>query len=113
MPKPASKASELRRAHKTLMTLLKTPKTRLGLVAAVKSERINRNYVFGFLSEGRRNGTLTTHRSGQFVMWQVAAAIVDEKPVASEYPSWLDPRSLPTSTGRSVVIDGEIIKVNQ
>lgn len=112
MAKPPSKASQTRKAYKTLMALLRTPKTRLGLVAAVQSAAISKNYVFGFLSEGRRTGTLTTHRSGQFVMWQVATAIVDEKPIASEYPSWLDPRTLPTSSGRSVVVDGETIRVN-
>lgn len=113
MTKPPSKASQIRQAEKVLLSLLRTPKTRSGLVAAVKTKTISRNYVFGFLSEGRRNGTLTTHKSGPTVMYQVATEIVEEKPVASEFPSWLDPRALPASTGRMVVVDGVVIKVTK
>lgn len=112
MNKPMSKAAQYRHAEKVLLTLLRTPKSRTGLVAAVKSQVISRNYVFGFLSEGRRTGLLTTHKSGATVMYSVAQAIVEEKPVVSEYPSWLDPRSLPASTGRKVVVDGRVVKVN-
>lgn len=113
MSKPLSKAAQIRQAERVLLTLLRTPKSRTGLVAAVKSKTISRNYVFGFLSEGRRNGTLTTHKSGATVMYQVATAIVEEKPVASEFPAWLDPRSLPTSTARMVVVDGVVVMRNK
>jgi hypothetical protein len=112
MKKPPSKAAQTRQAERTLLGLLRTPKTRNGLIAAVKSQTITRNYVFGFLSEGRRNGTLTTHKSGALVMYQVATAVTDEKPVESPFPSWLDPRSLPVSTSRVVVVDGVIVKIN-
>lgn len=113
MSKPPSKAEQIRQAEKVLLSLLRTPKTRAGLVAAVKSKTISRNYVFGFLSEGRRNGTLITHKSGAAVMFQVAPAVVEEKPVASEFPSWLDPRTLPVATGRIVVVDGVVINVSK
>lgn len=113
MTKPLSKAAQIRQAERVLLSLLRTPKTREGLVAAVRSQTISRNYVFGFLSEGRNNGTLVTHKSGQYVMYQVAVAIVEERPVASDYPSWLDPRSLPTSSARLVVVDGVVVKVKQ
>lgn len=110
MSKPLSKAAQVRQAEKVLTALLRTPKTRDGLVAAVKTKTISRNYVYGFLAEGRRKGALTTLQSGRQVMYQVATAIVQEKSVASVYPSWLDPRALPMSTSRVVAVDGRIIK---
>ena len=110
MSKPLSKAAQARQAEKVLTALLRTPKTRDGLVAAVKTKTISRNYVYGFLAEGRRRGALTTLKSGRSVMFQITQSVVEEKPVASMYPSWLDPRALPTSTSRLVVVDGGIVK---
>lgn len=112
MTKPVSKASLVRQADKTLRGLLRTPKSRAGLIAAVTNRAVSRNYVFGWLAEGRRDGTLTTHKSGGTLMYQVASSVVTEVASESIFPSWLDPRALPTSTSRTVVVDGEIIKIN-
>jgi hypothetical protein len=111
MTKPISKAAQLRQARRILLTLLRTPKSRTGLQAAVKSQLISRNYVFGFLSEGRRDGTLVTFKSGPTVMYQIATTIVEEVPAEGIYPSWLDPRTLPTATSRLVVIDGDAVQI--
>jgi hypothetical protein len=108
--KPLSKAAQVRQAERILTALLRTPKTRDGLVAAVKTKTITRNYVYGFLAEGRRKGSLTTLKSGHSVMFQITSSVVEERAVASVYPSWLDPRALPASTTRLVVVDGEIVK---
>lgn len=113
MSKPLSKAAQIRHAEKVLMSLLRTPKTRDGLVAAVKSKTISKHYVFGFLARGRSTGSLTTLKSGTRVMYQQVTAIVEEKSEASVYPAWMDPRSLPMSTSRVVVVDGAIVKVTE
>lgn len=108
--KPHSKAGQLRAADKMLRALLRTPKTRGGLVAAVKSAQISRNYVFGWLSERRRDGSVTKLRSSTTVMYQIASHVVCEVPAESVYPSWLDPRALPVSTNRTAYIDGAAVK---
>lgn len=112
MTKPPSKAAQLRQAEKVLLSLLRTPKTRQGLVAAVKTKTISRHYVFGFLAEGRRTGEIVALQSGRQTTYQVSKPCVEEKPVASEYPSWLDPRSLPTSAARAVFVAGVVIKIS-
>lgn len=112
MSKPPSKAAQVRQAERTLLGLLRTPKTRTGLIAAVKSKVISEHFVYGFLAEGRNSGELVTFKSGRQLMYQVAAPTVAEVPEASVYPSWLDPRALPIATSRLVVIDGEVIKTD-
>lgn len=113
MSKGPSKAAQVRQAERTLLGLLRTPKTRTGLIAAVRSKVISKHYVYGFLAEGRTSGALVTFKSGRDVMYQVAQPVVQEVPEASVYPSWLDPRSIPLSTSRVVVIDGEVIKIDE
>lgn len=111
-PKPLSKAEQTRRADKTLRGLLRTPKSRAGLIASVAGGKISRNYVFGWLAERRRDGTLAVHKSGNKLTFQIVTKVVDEVAEASSYPSWLDPRSLPLSTGRTVVVDGETVSID-
>lgn len=105
--------AQLGQAERTLLALLRTPKTKAGLVAAIKSKTISRNYVYGFLSEGKRTGRLVTLKSGALVMYQVAGTHLTEKSAVSEYPSWLDPRSLPVSAARAVFIDGVAVKKHE
>lgn len=109
--KPDSKAGQLRSAERTLRALLRTPKTRNGLVAAVTKGHISRNFVFGWLAERRRDGTVTTLKSGTKVMFQITSSIVIETPVQSEYPSWLDPRSVPAAGSRTLYVDGKIVEL--
>lgn len=105
-----STAAQVRQAEKTLLGLLRTPKSRPGLIAAVVKGKISRNYIFGWLAERRRDGTLTVHKSSGAVMYQIAVHGVSETPIESVYPRWLDPRSLPTAASRVVVVDGIVIK---
>lgn len=112
MPRPrplVSKAAQIRQAENTLRGLLRTPKTRPGLIAAVVKDKISPHYVYGWLAERRRDGTLAIHKSGGVLMYQIALEVVLEKPTESLYPSWLDPRLLPTATGRVVVVDGVVV----
>lgn len=105
---PNSKAGQLRQAERTLRLLLKTPKTRGGLIAAVAKGHVSRNFVFGWLAERRRDGTVTTHKSSGIVMYQIVEQEVKEVPKESPYPVWLDPRSLPVADGRAVYINGKL-----
>lgn len=108
---PVSKASQFRQAERILRALLKTPKTRAGLIAAVSVKGvITKHFVFGWLAERRRDGTLVVLKSMGENWYQVAPDSVQEIPSLSVYPSWLDPRALPISSGRVVAVDGVVLK---
>lgn len=109
-PNPTSKAGQLRAAEKTLRGLLRTPKTRNGLVAAVCNGIVGRNFVYGWLAERRRDGTVTTLKSGKNVAFQIAKHVVIEVPAESVYPAWLDPRIVPMAASRAIHIDGKIVE---
>jgi hypothetical protein len=100
-------------AEKMLLALLRTPKTRAGLVAAACThEGISKNFVYGWLVEAGRSGVVTMLRSVNPVQYQATDSIVVERPAESGYPAWLEPRTLPTSIGRHVVINGKPIKTS-
>ena len=109
--KPSSKAAQLRSAERVLRALLKTPKTRAGLIAAVSVKGvITKHFVFGWLAERRRDGTLLMLKSMGARWYQIAPDSVQETPSLSVFPSWLDPRALPLTSGRLVAVDGVVIK---
>lgn len=110
---PRSKASQLRKADRTLRALLKTPKTREGLIAAVSVDGvITGNFVYGWLAQSRLDGTVAEIKSRGTRMYQIIPEAISETPVASVFPAWLDPRALPHSRGRTVVIDGGVVMVS-
>ena len=112
--RPVSKAAQLRAADNLLRRLLGTPKTRPGLIAAVTaSSQVSKNFVYGWLSENTRNGTVTVLKSGGRQTYQITVHAVVE--VASEgvFPSWLEPRSLPVALGREVFISGQPTKTKK
>lgn len=110
MTKPLSKAEQLRRANKMLLALLKTPKTRAGLMAAVTTGTITKNFIYGWLSEGKRNGTLTVLKTRNSLTYCVATQVVHEVAEESVFPQWLDPRVLPRPCGRRAYLDGKFVK---
>lgn len=93
-------------AKYTLTCLLRNPKSRAGLIAAVRSELIGRNFVYGWLTEECRAGRVTVLKAGHSVTYQLTSCIPRESPVPSPYPNWLDPRALPLSDTRHVYLDG-------
>lgn len=103
---PNSRAAQVRRAEVVLTRLLKTPKTRNGLVAAVTSKKISRNFVFGWLANQVVSGGVVKLKSGALVTYQIKGSVILENPALSGFPSWLDPRSLPAVAERKVFIDG-------
>lgn len=110
---PNSRASQVRTAEAVLMGLLKTPKTRNGLVAAVTSRMISRRFVFGWLANQVVSGGLVKLKSGSVVTYQVKGRTIQEVPVTSTYPSWLDPRFVPAISERKVFIDGKQVDPDQ
>lgn len=109
--KPVSKAAELRQTNRMLLALLKTPKTRAGLIAATTlTGTISKNFIYGWLSEGKRNGTLTVLKTRNSLTYCVATKVVQEVPQESAFPQWLDPRVLPMSCDRRAYLDGKRIE---
>ena len=101
-----TRKAQKQHAERVLRSLLRSPKTRPGLIAAVYSKAISRNFVYGFLTEQTRTGKVVVLKTGATDMYQNSACIVIEKPTESIYPTWLEPRSLPDAVRRRVYIDG-------
>lgn len=105
--KPDPKTVRAREADKLLRRLLRTPKTRAGLIAAVATHKVSGNFVYGWLSENQRNGTVTVLKSsGRQFQYQISEHVVIETAAPGQYPSWLEPRTLPVASARRVFIDG-------
>lgn len=104
--KPESRAAQARQADLVLRRLLRTPKTRPGLIAAVTSRMISRRFVFGWLTESLRTGLVVELKGGTTKTYQIKGVVIAEAPRISEYPSWLDPQALPQVMERTAYIDG-------
>lgn len=94
-------------AEAMLLALLRTPKTRAGLIAAAATSGVTKNFVYGFLSQMQREGVVTQLKSTNPVQYQASESIVVEKPAESLWPTWLELRVLPPSCGRRTYIDGQ------
>lgn len=115
-PSPAQLAQreQQRKAERILRTLLKTPKTRAGMIVAVLAKGyISKHYVFGWLAARRRDGTVVMLKSMGERWYQLAPTVVREVPKESLYPSWLDPRALPAAVGRLLVVDGTVVDIKE
>lgn len=109
MSRQDSKAAAIRKAEHTLSILLRTPKTREGLIAAVTSEKVSRRFVFGWLTEQVRTGNVSRLKSGDGVAYQIRGTFITEPTLKGDYPTWLEPRVLPTVKSGSVFIDGFLV----
>ena len=107
------RTTQVRQANKVLLALLKTPKTRPGLIAAVSSDSISRNFVFGWLIEQVRSGVVVKLKSSHHITYQVAVTLSEEQPRAGMFPNWLEPRILPVLATRRVYIDGLLINTDE
>ena len=108
---PDSRAAKVRQAEKVLLALLRTPKTRSGLIAAVSGASISRRFVFGWLSERSRTGLVVVLKSAATVTYQLATHCITERPFQGQYPTWLDPRALPDTRARQAYLDGRPVFV--
>ena len=103
---PNSKASRIKRTRELLAALLRTPKTQAGLIAAAKTKGVTANFVYGFLTNAVRTNTVVVHKSTVPVSYQLAARAAAELPSEGVFPSWLEPRGLPSFVSRNAYIDG-------
>lgn len=110
---PNSRASQVKLAETILTRLLRTPKTRNGLVAAVTSKMISRRFVFGWLANQVVSGGVVKLKSGSHVTFQIKGQAIAETPDYRGFPSWLDPRTVPVATVRKVFIDGKPVDTPQ
>ena len=102
-----SKTERARAVDKLLRRLLRTPKTRAGLIAAVSSHQVSNHFVYGWLSENQRNGTVTVLKSGgRLFQYQISEHVVIETAAPGQFPAWLEPRTLPMASARRIYIDG-------
>jgi hypothetical protein len=91
-----------------LRALLRSPKTREGLVAAAKAEGVTQRYVWGFISAGVADGSLVVNKLGTHRTYTVDQLVVAGSVMPSIYPAWLDPRTLPTAQSRRVIAKREM-----
>lgn len=111
--RPESRAARARKAEQLLWRLLRTPKTRNGLIAAVSNNQITRNFVYGFLSEQITGGKVVKLKSGEQVLYQASGYVIKEQPRAGTFPEWLEPRTLPDTEHRRVFLNGRPIEEQQ
>lgn len=104
-----TKREKVEAAQRVLDGLLRSPKTRPGLIAAV-SDTMSKNFVYGHLAERIRTGKVTVLKTGAEPMYQMTEFIVIEQPRESDWPSWLEPRSIPLCVQRHVYIDGQLVQ---
>lgn len=106
-PSRKEKAAE---ASRLLSGLLRSPKTRPGLIAAVASHGVTKHFVYGILTEWVRTGLVTVLKSGAQPTYQLTEHVVIEQPAESPFPGWMDPRNLPPSSSRAVYIDARLVQ---
>ncbi len=108
-PKPKSRRAQAADAERVLLALLRTPKSRAGLIAAVTGKKISRHFVYGWISNQLAIGAIAQLKSTRPPTYQNSTCIVQEHSVEGYYPSWLEPRALPQSSRRRVFSAGRPI----
>lgn len=109
----AARRDAARQAEKVLRRLLRTPKTRAGLIAAVKNKDISRNFVFGFLSISARTGEVAKLKSTQPPSYQLSTCVKETPSAKGIYPAWLEVRVLPHAVASRVFIDGKPVTTQE
>lgn len=104
-----TKRSEARKTEKMLVALLATPKTRAGLIAAVSGSGLSRHFIYGWIGEQLRSGALAELKASRPSTFQMADKVIVELPPPGFYPSWLEPRHLPTALSRQAYFDGRSV----
>lgn len=102
MPRRATSVKVMRLVEHRLTALLKSPKTRKGLLAATADMGLAPAVINGWISAAAHIGTVCTHRAGPHLMYSLKSAQVDEPTGVSLYPGWLDPRNLPAFSARRI-----------
>lgn len=104
------KVSSPGRMEKSLITLLVQPRTREGLIALGRGHGLTEHFIYGWISNAVRIGTVIKHKAGGQVTYSLSSGVVEEKVEPSVYPPWLDPRTLPVARSRAMYVDGVPLK---
>lgn len=119
MTRAAASTEQIKAMERMLLALLRKPRTRPGLIAAASSKSspgarpLSRNFVYGWVTERTRDGTITATKSAGQVWYQVTSYTVERAPDSnSVYPNWLDPRGLPEIKSRLVMTDGMVVRID-
>jgi hypothetical protein len=110
---PATRSAQVRKAEAKLAALLRTPKSRRGLIAAVAGHQITKHFVFGWLSQQLQEGTVARLKSSGDEIFQLASCIEQERAktkTTEDYPDWLEPRALPPVASRRVYFAAKIVE---
>lgn len=110
--KPPSRKSVVRKADALLSRLLRTPKTRPGLIAAISGTGVSKNFLYGWLTDQVRTGKVAALKSTKPLSYQMASLVIAEQPPEGVYPAWLEPRTLPASATRQAYLDGKPVNAN-
>ena len=101
-------------AERLLRGLLRSPKTRKGLFAAVAAQGYTRNWVYGWLASALYTGLIVVHRGGrdpQYVLASEDDLHVHDSTAA--YPAWMCPKPPPPFAARRVYRLGDDSPVPQ
>ena len=89
-----------------LTGFLRKPRSRGALEAMASEQAFPKQYVASWLINEVREGRVIKHKSAEGNLYSVDLGYVREEPEPSEYPDWLDPRSLPVTRTRTLYVGG-------
>lgn len=92
------------KVDRLLRGLLRSPKAKPGLIAAVASHGVTEKFVNGWLIASLQSGQVVKHGGGRYVTYQMTADVLVAPDLYSEFPEWLCPRTLPITTKRLVIL---------
>lgn len=100
--------AEKQEAKQILLALMRTPKTRPGLVAAV-ANKVGRRHVYGWLGDWLRTDVIVQQKGSNCLYYMLPSAVPQIFVKPSIYPTWLDPRFLYQAVERRVYIAGRLL----
>lgn len=105
MKKRATSKKDLEQANSTLFALLRSPKSKAGLRAAVAGQGLSIHFITGWLSQQMKEGTVIPVQQvqGADLMYVLGGAPALPEATPTKYPAWLEPRALPQFKERRLV----------
>lgn len=110
---PTPRKQQALKADRMLIALLRTPKTRAGLIAAVTGKSVSRHFVFGWLAQRVASGEVAVHKSSRTPTYQLSTFLSVEPTAEGSYPTWLEPRTLPYAGQRRVFTAGTQVNMKE
>ena len=98
-------------AGSLLLGFLRKPRSLPSIEALASRKKVKPWFVVAWLSQKEREGLIIRLVSDTVTLYALNQGVVHEVPEPSIYPSWLDPRTLPISRGRTICIAGAVARV--